>query len=112
MQELETYLVETDIGLEIHPKALETLKTLKTQKDLYDSQYKALSNAITNELKTHFTNTTKVSGFNFVVKGGTYEFEFDMEKFKEDYLELFVKYLKPIYKEIQYQLASERKKEE
>ena len=106
MQELETYLVETETGFEINPEALEELKRLKKESDKYAKDYKALSTKITNELKTHFTATTKVSGYNFIVKGGTYEFEFDLETFKQEHLDLFIKYVKPTFKAISYQLAT------
>ena len=106
MQELETYLVETEAGYEINPEALEELKRLKKESDNYAKEYKALSTKITNELKTHFASTTKVSGYNFIIKGGTYEFEFDLETFKQEHLDLFIKYAKPTFKAISYQLAT------
>lgn len=106
MQELETYLVETDTGLEIKKEYVDKLNELKKEKARVERELKTLSTNITNELKTKFNETTKVGGFNLVVKGGFYDMEFDIDTFKNENFELYIKYLVPHESAIQYQLAS------
>ena len=96
MQEIQTYLEENELGeLVIKQEHLEKLNELKAQKESVEKELKALSGAITNELKTHFDKTTKINDYNFVVKGGYYSFEFDEEKFKEENPRLYTQYLIP-----------------
>lgn len=106
MQELETLIIETETGFEINPVSLSKLKELKEIKDKVDKELKDLTSSITNELKKHYSTTQRVGNYNFVVKGGNYETEFDLEAFKRDHLELYVFYSKPVFKALSYQLAS------
>lgn len=103
---METYLVETDNGLEIKKEFVDKLNELKKTKAKVERELKTLSANITNELKTKFNETTKVGEYNLVVKGGFYGFTFDLEAFKSENLELYIKYLKPQESALQYQLAS------
>lgn len=106
MQELETYLVETETGLEIKKEYVDKLNELKKEKARVERELKALSTNITNELKTKFSETTKVGGYNLVVKGGFYGMTFDLDAFKHENLALYIKYLVPQESALQYQLAS------
>lgn len=112
MQEIETYLVENEVGeLEINPTFIAKLEELKKAKEKIEKELKQLTGNITNELREHYTETTKISGYNFTVKGGFYDVEFDLETFKRENFETYVKYLKPHESKVTYVLASaERKK--
>lgn len=103
---METYLIEINGQVNIKEEALTKLQELKKQKDSIERELKTLSNAITEELKGRYTETTKVSNYNFVVKGGFYDVEFDMETFMKENFFLYVKYLKPHFTEIKYSLVS------
>ena len=84
---------------------------LKKAKEKIEKELKQLTGNITNELREHYTETTKISGYNFTVKGGFYDVEFDLETFKRENFETYVKYLKPHESKVTYVLATaERKK--
>lgn len=113
MREQETYLENINGELVIKEEYTERLKTLKQAKEVAERELKSLSAAIQDELKEHCTTTTKVGKYTFVLKGGYWTTEFDLEKFKSENLELYVKYLKAKEVPISYQLVSaERVKKE
>ena len=114
MQKITTYVEENELGeVVIKQKYLDRLTALKKQKESVERELKTLSTSITNELKEKYTMTTKVGTYNFVVKGGFFDFVFDEESFKKDNLELYIKYLVPHQSTISYQLTSaERKKKD
>ena len=96
MQEIQTYVEENELGeLVIKEEYYTKLNELKAQKESVEKELKALSGAITNELKTHFDKTTRINDYNFVVKGGYYSFVFDEERFKEENPNLYSEYLIP-----------------
>ena len=101
-----TYLVETENGLQIKQEHLDRLAELKKAKESAEKELKALSGAITEELKTKFNNTTKVGSYNFVVKGNFYDVVFDLERFMLENFKLYVEYLTPHYSKPQYTLVS------
>lgn len=103
---VETYLEEVDGELVIKQEYLDKLKELKSQNDKVSKELKALSSAITKELQTRFNDTTKISGYNFTVKGGYYGVEFDLEKFKEEQFATYLMYLKPKANDYSYSLVS------
>lgn len=106
MHEMESYLEEINGEYTIKQDVLEKLDTLKKAKESAEKELKALSGAITQELQNIYTTTTKISGYNFTVKGGFYDVEFDLETFKVDHLDLYIKYLKPHQSKITYSLVS------
>lgn len=106
MQEIETYLEEINGELTIKSDYLEKLKALKEQKDKVEKELKTLSSAITSEIKTRVNETTKVGDYNFVVKGGFYDFVFDMDTFMRENLEIYMRYLVPHESNKTYSLVS------
>ena len=101
------YLVETENGLEIKQEHLDRLAELKKTKESAEKELKALTGGITNELKERFgQSTTKVSGYNYVVKGNFYDVVFDMERFIAENFALYVQYLVPHYSKPTYTLVS------
>lgn len=93
---VESYLEENEEGIVIiKQEYYAKLKALRETKESVERELKALSNSITEELKTRFDTTTKVNDYNFVVKGGYFDFVFDEERFKEENIELYIKYLVP-----------------
>lgn len=107
LETLDTYLEENEQGeLVIKQECLDRLNELKKQKESTERELKTLSLAITEELKGHYNDTTKVSGYNFTVKGGFYDLEFDMETFKQENIELYIKYLRPHESKVSYSLVS------
>lgn len=105
MQDIE-YLEQTESGLEIKKEYLDKMKELKAIKEGAEKELKALSGAITDELKTRFKNTTKVGGYNFVVKGNFYDVVFDLDRFMVENFKIYVEYLTPHYSKPQYTLVS------
>lgn len=112
MQEMEInvndnlFCEEIEGQIVIKKEYEEKLKELKQNKDNIERELKTLSLNITNELKERFNTTERVGEYNFVVKGGNYTFEFDMDSFMNDHLELYIQYLKPKENKITYQLVS------
>ena len=112
MQENE-YLVYENDEIAIKQEYLDKLKKLKETKERVERELKALSNAITKELSTKFSETTKVSGYNYTIKGGYYDLEFDMDTFKSENIETYIKYLKPHFvKETSVLVSASRKREQ
>ena len=103
--EVETYLVEENGTLVLKQEVIDRLEELKKQKESVEKELKALSSSIQNELKEKYTMTTKVGNYNFVVKGGYWGLEFDLDLFKEENPQTYIKYLKPKFTETSYQLA-------
>lgn len=110
MEDLK-YLELVDDEYVIKEEFLDQFKELKKNADEYAKKLKELSTDMYEELKTVFPETSKVSGFNFIVKGGHYTFDFDLESFKKDHLDLFVQYLKPKEVKKTYALAKAKRGE-
>ena len=100
------YLQENDGVYKIKQEYLDKLKELKKENDRVSKELKALSNAITSEIKETFSETTHFGDYNFVVKGGFYSLEFDEERFKEEQPSLYMYYLKPTQSKVSYTLVS------
>ena len=105
MQGMETYVSEINGELVIKEDIEKRYRELKTQKDEIDKELKKLSTQITSELREHVKTTTKIGGFNVVVKGGYYDYEFDLESFRNEHIDLYIKYLKPHESETTLQLT-------
>jgi hypothetical protein len=103
--EVNTYLVEENGTLVLKQEVIDKLEELKKIKESAEKELKALSSSIQNELKEKYTMTTKVGTYNFVVKGGYWGLEFDLDLFKEENPETYIKYLKPKFTQVSYQLA-------
>ena len=95
MSEIKTYVVDNNGKLTINEQAIKELRELQKQKKEIEQRLTGLSQSIVNELKTHFSETTNVGEYNFVVKGGFYDYEFDLERFKSENLALYISYLIP-----------------
>ena len=106
MQDMETYLEEVNGELVIKQDVQDKLSDLRKQKDQLEREIKTLSSGITNELKTHYTETQKVGGYNFVAKGGYFDFVFDLDTFKNDHFDIYCQYLVPHETKITYSLVS------
>ena len=108
------YLVEMDGVLKIKPEFLDQLKELKVESDKSAKKLKELTIGITNEIKEFCDETTHFGDYNFVVKGGFYSYEFDLEKFKAENTKLYLQYLKPTFSKVTQTLvsATRTKKEE
>lgn len=105
------FIVETKFGgITISQKTIAELKRLKTQKDKLDNELKTLSSGIVEEIKQYTTLSTPFGEYNFVVKGGYYGIEFDIEKFKEEHPQLFMQYQKPVYTKESFSLVSASRK--
>ena len=92
--------------LVIKKEHLDKLAELKQEKDRVERELKTLSSSITEELKTKYYETTKVGEYNFIVKGGFYDLEFDLDRFIDEQFELYCKYLKPHLSKQQFTLQS------
>ena len=103
------YFIEVNGELIIKQDIVDELKSLKESKDNLDKQYKELTDGITNECKERFTETTSVSGYNFIIKGGFGTVKFDEKRFKEENPELYLDYLMPKLSKITYQFSASRK---
>lgn len=111
MHKVETYLRVNDNGeIVIKQEHLSKLQELRETKEKVERELKTLSSSIVSELKEHYQETTKISDYNFVVKGGNYGFEFDLEKFKNENFELYLSYLKPTQTSVSFSLVSAKRK--
>lgn len=99
-------LIEQNGQLVIREDVLKKYEELKKAKESVERELKSLSLAIQNELKEKYTMTTKVGNYNFIVKGGFWSFEFDLETFKVENPTLYIKYLKEKETKVSYQLAN------
>lgn len=91
------YLEEIGGELVIKSEFLTKLAELKKAKEDAEKELKKLTGGIVNELKTQYTETTRVGDYNLVFKGGTYGVVFDEETFKQENPVLWITYLKPTY---------------
>ena len=105
IEEVKTYLVEENGSLVLKKEVVERLEELKRQKESAEKELKALSSSIQDELKEKYTMTTKVGTYNFVVKGGYWGIEFDLDLFKKENPETYIKYLKPKFTQMSYQIV-------
>lgn len=80
--------------LVVNEEVLKKYEELQKELGRVKKELDTLSSSIKKELQTKFNTTTKISGYNFIVKGGYWTCEFDMERFKEENPELFIKYQK------------------
>lgn len=101
-----TYLTEEKGQVSIKQEYLDKLAELKQEKERVEKELKTLSSGITKELETRYNETTKLGNYNFVAKGGFYSFAFDEELFKQEHLELYIEYLKPVEVKTTYTLVS------
>lgn len=108
------YLSELDGEVAIKPDILAKLKDLKDRKDQLEKEYKEITRDIVNECKERFTETTKISGFNFTLVGNFGSVKFNEDKFKRENLALYLAYLEPSFTEPSYKLvpATRKKKGE
>lgn len=103
------YFLEVNGDLTIKQEIADELKSLKESKDNLDKLYKELTDGITNECKDMFTETTSISGYNFIIKGGFGTVKVDEKRFKEENPALYIKYLEPELSKITYQFSASRK---
>lgn len=96
----------------IKEEQLKKFQELKAQADKSAKELKEFSQDLYGELKQVFTDTTKVSNYNFIVKGGYYTFDFDLELFKKEHLELYIAYLKPKATSVSYSFQKASRKGE
>lgn len=105
------HVIETEFGgLKINPESIAKLRELKAQKDKLDKELKTLSSGIVEEIKQHTNLSTPFGEYNFVVKGGYYGIEFDLERFKEEHPQLFMQYQKTVYTKESFALVSATRK--
>ena len=100
------YLEEQDGIYRIKQEYLDKLKELKEQSDKLGKELKTLSSGITNEIKELVNETTPFGDYNFIVKGGFYSYEFDLESFKQEHPSLYLEYVKPTFSKLTYVLQS------
>lgn len=99
-------LVENNGVLEIETETLKELNRLRAEKKEIDEKYKVLTNALNNALKIATNGKgTKISDYNFVVKGGNWTFELDIEKLKAEFPQIYDACLKPIQTKTTYSLV-------
>lgn len=103
-------VVKKNDELVIDQKIVEEYKQLKTQSEKIENRVKEIETQIKNELKELVSETTQVGDFNFIIGGGFWSFEFDLEKFKKDHFALYVKYLKPKQSKETYSLKGKKAK--
>lgn len=103
------YLDIDDFSVHIKKETLEELKELKAKSDEYTKKVKDLTSGIVEEIKEITNETTPFGDYNFIVKGGFYSTEFDIEKFKQDHPTLYLEYLKPSYSKVSYSLTKATK---
>ena len=108
------YIEEKQGELQIKAEYLKKLNALRIQKNQIDNEYKALTQGIIGELKKDYAHSgTKISDYNFIVKGGTYTFEFSIEKLQELYPDIYDECLVPKLDTISYSLTyAKREKKE
>lgn len=100
------YLVENELGItKIKQEHLDKLKSLREQKDKLDKEIKTLSSGIIKEIETLTTESAPFGEYNYVVKGGYYGVEFDLETFKQEHPSLYLDYLKPTYSKVSSSLV-------
>ena len=94
---MENKLVVINMGeLVVEENTMNKYNQLKAQKEDLEKQLKEIENALKTELANlEVCETTQVGQFTYVVGGGFYSYEFDMETFKKDNPFEFMKYLKP-----------------
>ena len=97
MLEMETLIEVMGSEITLKKEVQDKLKDLQKQKKELDKEIKDLTNKIINEIKPYSSEGTRVGDFNYVVKGNTYGFEFDLETFKSENPELYIEYLVPTY---------------
>ena len=99
-------LVENNGVLEIETETLKELNRLRAEKKEIDEKYKTLTNALNNALKIATNGKgAKISDYNFVVKGGNWTFELDIEKLKAEFPQIYDACLKPIQTKTTYSLV-------
>lgn len=107
MESNNIYLSINDDGVyHIKDEYLAKLKELKEQKETLDKELKTLSSAITSEIKELVNETTPFGEYNFIVKGGFYSYDFDLESFKNEHPSLYLQFVKPTYSALSYVLQS------
>jgi len=81
----------------------EYLELVAKAKPIND-RIKEIESQLKSELKELVSETTTVNDLTFVVGGGFYTFDFDLERFKKEHFDLFMEYLKPYYSPEKYSL--------
>ena len=81
--------------LSIDESILNEYNTLKIQVKPLNDRIKEIENQLKSELKELTNETTKVNDLTFVVGGGFYSYDFDLERFKEKHFDLYTQYLVP-----------------
>ena len=89
-------LVKVDNNaLSIEESILNEYNTLKAQAKPINDRIKEIENALKGELKDLVSETTKINDLTFVVGGGFYSYDFDLERFKAEHFDLYSQYLTP-----------------
>lgn len=103
-------LVENNGVLEIETETLKELNRLRAEKKEIDEKYKTLTNALNNALKIATNGKgTRVSDYNFVVKGGNWTFELDVDYLKANFPQIYDECLKPVQTRTTYSLVFAKK---
>ena len=96
--------------LAVEESVMTEYRQLKSQSEQINKRIKEIEESIKTELKDLVSETTQVSDFTYVVGGGFWQTEFDMETFKKENFDLYVKYLKPKQSKETYALKGKRAK--
>lgn len=108
---MDSYLETINGKVSIKAEQLARFVALKDKKDQAEKELKEITSGIVNECKERFNETTNISGYNFTCVGNFGSVKFNEERFKEENLQLYIKYLEPSFIAISYKLVSaERKK--
>ncbi len=88
-------LVVVNGEISVVAEVLSKYTDLKQQRDKLDKEIKEIESEIKNELAEMVNETTKVGNFTYVVSGGFYTYEFDLETMKKEQPLIYLQYLKP-----------------
>lgn len=94
---METLIEVMGSKITLKKEVQDKLKDLQKRKEKLDKEIKDLTKQIINQILFHSNEGTRIGDFNYVVKGNTYSFEFDLETFKNENPELYIEYLTPTY---------------
>jgi len=88
-------LVVVNGEISVVAEVLSKYTELKQQRDKLDKEIKDIESQLKSELKELVSETTKVGNFTYVVSGGFYTYEFDLDLLKREQPLTYLQYLKP-----------------
>lgn len=99
-------VLKNDKGeISVVAEVLSKYQSLKEQAKELDKQISEIENQLKSELKEMCFETTKIGDLSFIVSGGFFTTDFDMETFKKENPLIYLKYIKPKQSKETYKLT-------